>query len=320
MTIKKRVFSLLCAMAVLLFAMMSLGAENIGFQYSSLDIDGDGAVTSHDVLSLMQYISGNCNADKINLDNADINSDGQVDSADVAMLLRIITYKVDYSEPKSESSSSSASSLPSNPDFLLKGVDVSKWQGSSIDWKQVKNSGYDFAILRVGYGRYSSQKDECFEINYTGAKNAGLACGAYHFSYARTVAEAKAEAAVCLEWLKGKSFEYPIFYDVESQTDLGANLTSQIIEAFCSELENAGYYVGIYSYANYLKNYVNSTTLEKYPIWVAHHDVSSPSFTGHAMWQYSSTGTVSGIGGNVDVNYSYTDFESYIKANGYNGY
>ncbi len=323
MKIKKRICSLLSAMALMLCAVPVIGADRADFQYDSLDLNGDLTVTSYDVLLLMQYISGNRSADEIDLEKADINGDGNINSADALALSRIITYKIEYSEPQESSSSSSSSSsevVQPDPDFLADGVDVSKWQGSSIDWAQVKNAGYDFAILRVGYGRYAEQKDECFETNYANAKNAGLDVGAYHFSYARTVAEAKTEAAVCIEWLKGKSFEYPIFYDVESQTDLGADLTSQIIEAFCTELENAGYYVGVYSYANYLKNYVNSDTLEKYPVWVAHYNVSAPSYTGHSMWQYTNTGTVSGIGGDVDLNYCYTDFESYIKANGYNGF
>ncbi len=360
MNIKKRLFSFVTAMSALIFAVPLLGADSSENTYNSaLDIDSNGKVSTRDALLIMQYVAKNIEFTDEQIAKADINGDDVVNSTDALTLMRIINADEVYiekesssqipsesesesqSESESESSSSSTSSSSSSSasssstsvsssssgsiqipddDFFANGIDVSKWQGDSINWKSVKNAGYEFAILRAGYGRYENQKDACFETNYANAKAAGLDVGAYHFSYARTVAEAKIEAQVCLEWLDGKEFEYPIFYDVESQTDLGAELTSDIIDAFCTELENAGYYVGVYSYAYYLNNYIEKATLEKYPVWVAHFDVAKPNFTGHDMWQYTDTGTVSGISGSVDLNYCYTDFKTYIKSNKLNGF
>lgn len=359
MSMKKRLLSFVTAMAALAFAVPLSAADSPDDTYNSaLDIDSNGKISTRDALLIMQYVAKNIEFTDEQIYKADINGDGIVNSTDALTLMRIINADEVYvekesssevpsesetesesesaSDSSSESSTSSSSSSSStsssssssssesteipDDDFFANGIDVSKWQGDSINWTSVKNAGYEFAILRAGYGRYENQKDTCFETNYANAKAAGLDVGAYHFSYARTVEEAKIEAQVCLEWLDGKEFEYPVFYDVESQTDLGAELTSDIIDAFCTELENAGYYVGVYSYAYYLNNYIEKETLEKYPVWVAHFDVSAPSFTGHDMWQYTDTGTVSGISGSVDLNYCYTDFKTYIKSNKLNGF
>jgi GH25 family lysozyme M1 (1,4-beta-N-acetylmuramidase) len=125
---------------------------------------------------------------------------------------------------------------------FFRGIDVSKWNGS-IDFTKVKNSGYDFVIIRAGYGKVASQKDENFETNYKNAKSAGLNVGAYWYSYATTTNEAKVEAKLFIECLKGKSFEYPVYVDIEEQKTLKAGKTNvtNIINAFCLELENAGY-------------------------------------------------------------------------------
>ena len=92
-----------------------------------------------------------------------------------------------------------------------KGIDVSKYQGN-IDFKKVKNAGIQFAIVRIGYGRYESQKDEFFEANYEGFMKQGIPVGVYHYSYATNVGEAKKEAAVVLKWLKGRNLNLPVYY------------------------------------------------------------------------------------------------------------
>ena len=95
--------------------------------------------------------------------------------------------------------------------MIAYGIDVSRWQGS-IDWTKVKT---DFCIIQAGFGREASQKDIRFDENYSGCKAAGIPCGAYWYSYATSEDEARKEAAVCLDILKGRQFEYPIYYDVE---------------------------------------------------------------------------------------------------------
>ena len=90
----------------------------------------------------------------------------------------------------------------------MRGIDVSVHNGN-IDWNRVKNDGIGFAILRAGYGKQVSQKDKKFEENYNGAKAAGIPVGAYWYSYARNVDEARQEAEACITILRGKKFEYP---------------------------------------------------------------------------------------------------------------
>ncbi|HOC34819.1 MAG TPA: GH25 family lysozyme, partial [Ruminococcus flavefaciens] len=109
----------------------------------------------------------------------------------------------------------------------MKGIDVSVHNGN-IDWGKVKADGIDFAILRAGYGRLVSQKDERFEQNYAGAKAVGLPIGAYWYSYAMTPEEAELEADVFLSVIKGKRFEMPVYFDLEEkkQFDLGKEQVS----------------------------------------------------------------------------------------------
>lgn len=203
--------------------------------------------------------------------------------------------------------------------MMKNGIDVSEHQGV-IDWTRVKA---DFAIIRAGYGREISQKDKKFDINYAGAKAAGIPCGAYWYSYAQSEEEARTEAAVCLEIIKGKQFEYPIYFDVEEQRTLklGVDKVSAIINVFLRELEKAGYFAGLYMSAYPLKNYVNDTTRRRYAVWVAHYGVSKPDYNGqYGMWQKSSSGRVEGINGNVDIDECYVDYPAIIKNKGDNGY
>lgn len=114
-------------------------------------------------------------------------------------------------------------------------IDVSVHNGK-IDWQKVRAAGIDFAILRAGYGRLASQKDERFEENYAGAKAAGIPVGAYWYSYAMTPEEAELEADVFLSVIKGKQFEMPVYFDLEEkkQFDLGKEKVSAIMRALIS--------------------------------------------------------------------------------------
>ena len=138
----------------------------------------------------------------------------------------------------------------------FQGIDLSKHNGN-VDFSKVKASGkVDFAILRAGYGRLSSQRDTMFDSYYSSAKTVGIPVGAYWYSYALSETEARLEADACVEVLKGKQYEYPIFFDVEesNQLALGKEKVSAIIKAFCGRLENAGYWVGIYMSASPASN------------------------------------------------------------------
>lgn len=203
----------------------------------------------------------------------------------------------------------------------MKGIDVSKHQGK-IDWQKVKNASVEFAMIRAGYGRYDNQKDPQFEANYAGAKSVGIPVGAYHYSYAKTVEQAKAEAQTFLGWIKGKTFEFPVAFDIEdnSQVNLGKQLISDMIRAFCETVEAAGYYVSVYANKDWLVNRIDEDCKKKYDTWLAEWRSGEPTYTGtYGMWQYTSSGEVNGITGRVDMNMSYKDYPAIMKANGLNG-
>ncbi len=203
--------------------------------------------------------------------------------------------------------------------MATKGIDVSKWQ-ESIDFGKVKNDGIQFVIIRAGYG--NGNKDGCFEQNYARAKAAGLAVGAYWYSYATSAAAAKQEAQKCAAILKGKQFEYPVYFDLEekSQLDKGKDFCSALITAFCDEMEAQGFFAGFYMSLSAVNTYVTDAVKKRYAFWVAQWN-STCSYTGSfGLWQYSSKGSVSGISGNVDLDYGYVDYPSIIKKGGFNGF
>lgn len=200
-----------------------------------------------------------------------------------------------------------------------KGIDVSHWQGI-VDFEKVAAAGYTFVMLNAGYGKYAKQKDESFERNYQAAKKAGLKIGAYWYSYALTEADALAEAKTFLEAVKGKSFEYPLAFDIEdaSQNELPREAIDKMITAFCTHLEKNGYYAALYSYADFLSRKVSDKVKKRFDIWVAHFDVAKPSAESYGIWQYTSKATVNGVNGRCDCNYAYKDYPSIIRAGGLN--
>lgn len=199
------------------------------------------------------------------------------------------------------------------------GIDVSKHQGV-IDWSKVKT---DFAILRAGFGRYTSQKDPKFESNYAGAKAAGIPVGAYWYSYAKSAEEARAEAKACLQVLRGKQFEFPIYFDIEdsTQSSLGKAVLTAMCEAFCDTLEKAGYYVGVYASTYWFTSKLDHARLaSKYTIWLADYRVGYNKTLVRNMHQYTSNGHVAGIPGRVDMNTCTLNFPVIIKKAGLNGF
>ncbi|MBQ7542541.1 MAG: glycoside hydrolase family 25 protein [Clostridia bacterium] len=201
------------------------------------------------------------------------------------------------------------------------GIDVSEYQ-SEIDWEKVKAAGKTFAILRCGYGRYESQIDRRFLENYKNAKAAGVHVGAYLFSYAVTPEQAREEAHNCLALIRGKRFEYPIVYDVETaaQRKLGKEKLSANVQAFCETMEQNGCYVSLYSNLDFLRNVLTTAVTSRYDIWLAQW-ASKPTYTGaFGMWQYSATGRVNGIRGAVDLDAAYKDYPAIMRRNGLNGF
>lgn len=205
---------------------------------------------------------------------------------------------------------------------LYYGIDVSVYQGN-VDWQAVKDSGVEFAIIRAGYGKHVNQEDRYFDINMKNAKEAGIDCGAYWFSYALTPEDAVKEAEAFYEVIKGYKFEYPVFFDYETsdQYNLKPEQSTAIIHAFCEKMESYGYYVSLCSYVGFLNYRIESEVFDRFDTWIAHYDVKVPWYSrDYGIWQYTSTGKVPGIDVNVDLNYAYYDYPSIMKECNLNGF
>ena len=206
----------------------------------------------------------------------------------------------------------------------IKGIDVSAHNGT-IFFEHIQKSDIKFVMIRssFGYCGDSSQIDRFFERNYNECKKYNIPCGAYHYSYARNKEQAIKEAKYMLKAIKGKTFEYPIAFDIEEPEILNnctrAEITD-IITGFCETMEDAGYYVTVYSSKSRVESFEKIVT-DKYDIWLAQWGVTEPTTTKpYGIWQYTSTGKVAGVLGNVDLNYCYKDYPAIIRNNGLNGY
>lgn len=198
------------------------------------------------------------------------------------------------------------------------GIDVSVFQGD-IDWDAVKNDGIDFVMLRVGYRGYGQKgimgKDDKFDSNYEGAKKAGLKVGVYFFSQATNESEAREEAAFVLDAVRDCQLDYPIAYDwefVDNDEARTNGMTSEDItvcaKAFCEAIKSAGKVPVIYfncetGYFNY-----DLPQVKDYDFWLAEYYDTPSFYYNYKMWQYSKTGSVDGISGDVDMNISIVDF------------
>ena len=191
------------------------------------------------------------------------------------------------------------------------GIDVSEWQGD-IDWQQVKDAGIEFAIIRLGYRRSETGElstDEKALTNLQGAAEAGIPTGAYFFSQAISTKEALEEAEYALSLLEGYTLTYPLIYDWEylgeeaRTADVDARTLTDCIKTFCSRVEEAGFQSMIYFNPHFHENEVlYLEELTDYHFWLAMYDTQMDYPYQIDMWQYSCTGTVPGITGEVDLN------------------
>lgn len=209
------------------------------------------------------------------------------------------------------------------------GIDVSHWQGD-FDFARAKSKeGVEFAILKAGGGDAGLYKDSKFEANYKKCEACGLSKGAYFYGNAKSTADAKKEAEYFISILSGKKYEYPVFYDVEGKmiTDNDRATLTEIVKTFCSIVEAAGYWVGIYSSESFFNSEMNDGELTRYSHWVARWGKSKPAPNSGAetqMWQFG--GETNHIRSNkingqtCDQDYCYVDYPVKIKAAGLNGY
>ena len=203
----------------------------------------------------------------------------------------------------------------------MKIIDLSHHNGK-VDFVKVKASGIDGVIIRTGFGIESPrQVDRRFEDYYKGAKAAGLMVGAYHYCYAKTAAEAVREADFMLKIMNGKSFELPVYGDFEEQGKISKSVCTAMVNAFCDRLEDAGAWAGIYSYDTFFRDKLTSDMPKRYTVWSARVENIFPKCVSSAdvgIWQHSWKGRVSGVSGDVDLDYCFKDFPALIKRTGLN--
>ena len=195
------------------------------------------------------------------------------------------------------------------------GIDVSKWNGS-INWNEVKNSGVSFVIIRCGFRGSTAGglvQDANFRTNIDGATKAGLKVGVYFFSQAVNEMEAIEEASTVLNLIKGYNVPYGVFLDVESSGGRGDSISvdtrTKVCQAFCKTINNSGYRAGVYANKTWFNSNINTPNITNYKIWLAQYS-AAPTYnrTRYDIWQYTSSGSVRGISGKVDMNISYLGY------------
>lgn len=196
---------------------------------------------------------------------------------------------------------------------MIKGIDVSRWQGD-IDFNAVKESGIEFVIIKAGGSDDGLYEDSKFKENYSKAKVAGLEVGAYYFVGPDFLTEEDgiADAKRFLEIIGDREFTYPLVLDLETTRPEDKEAATNAALAFIKYLEDKNYFVSIYASEIYgFEERLNVERLKEVDKWVANYG-SKPTME-MGMWQYSDSGKVPGISGNVDMNYSYKDYPGIIK-------
>ncbi len=192
------------------------------------------------------------------------------------------------------------------------GIDVSSFQGD-VDWAAVREAGIEFVIIRLGYRGYGQAGTLCldkkFIQNIEGAQAQGLDVGVYFFAQAVNEQEAIEEAEFVLSYLEGYELQLPVVYDPESILDDTArtdNVTGEQFTlntlAFCERIEEAGYEAMVYSNMLWEAYKFDLAQLSDYPIWYADYELLPQTPYRFSFWQYTNTGRVAGIAGDVDYN------------------
>ncbi len=194
---------------------------------------------------------------------------------------------------------------------LHRGIDVSRWQGE-IDWSQVAKDDISFVMLGT---RSKGAVDPYFHKNIQNASANGIKVGVYIYSLATTTDMAVQEADFVLSLIADYPVSYPVAFDMEDSTqgNLSKSELAAIANAFCKRIQAAGYYPIIYANENWLNNKLDMSQMN-YPVWVARYS-ARPTYQNPVMWQATSSGSVNGISGKVDIDFQFTDFSSLIPAN-----
>ncbi|MCR5213920.1 MAG: cell wall-binding protein [Eubacterium sp.] len=194
----------------------------------------------------------------------------------------------------------------------IKGIDVSQYQGN-MDWTKVKAQGIEFAFVRVGHGDH--KVDPYYKKNMKAANEAGIKTGAYFYSTATTVSQAKSDAQWVIDQLQGYNVSYPVALDMEdsSQISLGKQAITNMAKVFCDEIKSAGYTPMVYCNENWAKNYIDLNQLEGVYKWIARYNNTYNEAISRDIWQAGSTTLMEGITINsVDCDFGYTDFKTIV--------
>lgn len=196
--------------------------------------------------------------------------------------------------------------------ILAKGIDISNaGQGKIADWSKVAKN-IDFAVIKACncYQSDPNDADAEFKTNADACEKYGIPYGVYVYQYFTTVGKAKEAAEFTISLLKGRKLTYPVFLDLEEQkvADLGKAKILELAKTFCYYIEKAGYTFGVYANKNWFTNYLTDSWYDSKIKWLAQYN-STVTYTGkYDIWQYSSTGSVTGISGKVDMNFCYLSF------------
>ena len=198
-------------------------------------------------------------------------------------------------------------------------IDVSRYQGE-IDWERLagKIGGAMLKTVSTNYSEFGGiYIDPMFERNYAECKRLGIPVGAYYYIYAQDAATVQAELSKLREALAGKTFNLPIAVDVEDNKlkPLSADALTDLVIAAADAIESWGLYAMVYTYTYYSQTELNMDRLSAYDLWIADYRANRPT-RKHGMWQYTSTGRLEGIAGNVDLSHAYKDYPSIITRAG----
>lgn len=207
----------------------------------------------------------------------------------------------------------------SETDTVITGIDVSEHQGI-IDWEQVKASGIDFAMIRIGYRTYGDgiiTIDSNYSLNIEGATAAGLDVGVYFFSQAINTHEATEEADAVLDAILGYNITYPVVFDWEmifddhARTDeVGVETLADCCVTFCERVKSAGYTPMIYQNSSTAIHKLDLPRVKDYEFWLAEYTDKPSYYYNYDMWQYTSKGEVAGVSGLCDVNICFKDYSA----------
>lgn len=196
---------------------------------------------------------------------------------------------------------------------ILKGPDISVFNGL-VDFTKIKDK-YDFVILRCGYGSdFVSQDDENFLRNALECEKLNIPYGVYLYSYADTKEKALSEAKHVLRLIKDRDISFGVWYDLEDKIlPENKELLSDIAVTFLEEIENSGYYAGIYASLYFFNNRFNKKKIAPYDKWVAQWNNEDNFKEPHGIWQFTSKAEIEGLSGNFDMNLAYKNYPEITK-------